>query len=71
MEPLWQVDIGEAGGTTAVGKLLSGKKVAVKDTICVAQVPLLFGTDAFDGYVRRSTALQGRHTIWWQNIADG
>ncbi|KAK6906025.1 hypothetical protein I204_01162 [Kwoniella mangroviensis CBS 8886] len=31
-------------------KLLSGKTVVFKDTVCMAGVPLLFGTDAFEDY---------------------
>ncbi|RSH89235.1 hypothetical protein EHS25_002347 [Saitozyma podzolica] len=45
----WRADIGEP--VSATGKLLSGKTVVFKDTICVAGVPLLFGTNAFEGYV--------------------
>ncbi|WWC68281.1 uncharacterized protein I206_102204 [Kwoniella pini CBS 10737] len=42
----WRCDIGgDKNG------LLGGKTVVFKDTVCVAGVPLLFGTDAFDGYV--------------------
>ena len=34
------------------GSILNGKTVVLKDTICMAEVPLLFGTDAFEGYTR-------------------
>ncbi|ORY88409.1 amidase signature domain-containing protein [Leucosporidium creatinivorum] len=33
------------------GDLLSGRTVVAKDTVCVAEVPLRFGTDAFTGFV--------------------
>jgi amidase len=36
--------------------LLSGKTVCLKDTICLAGVPLLFGTKAFEGFVRKSSS---------------
>ncbi|WWC97977.1 hypothetical protein V866_004866 [Kwoniella sp. B9012] len=32
------------------GKLLGGKTVVFKDTVCMAGVPLLFGTDAFENF---------------------
>lgn len=41
----WKCDIGGGSG------LLEGKTVVLKDTVCVAQVPLLFGTNAFEGYI--------------------
>ncbi|WVQ80574.1 hypothetical protein IAT38_002679 [Cryptococcus sp. DSM 104549] len=44
----WRADIGDSLEST--GKLLSGKTVVFKDTICVAGVPLLFGTNAFEDY---------------------
>jgi hypothetical protein len=53
----WRADIGEP--VSATGKLLSGKTVVFKDTICVAGVPLLFGTNAFEGYVRECAAGAG------------
>lgn len=44
---------GEAGDIDHDGvNRLRGKTVVLKDTICMAQVPLLFGTDAFEGYIR-------------------
>lgn len=48
----WRADIGDPLDATGSDKLLQGKSVALKDTICVAEVPLLYGTDAFEGYVR-------------------
>lgn len=39
-------------GGTGADQALSDKRVVLKDTICLADVPLLFGTDAFEGYVR-------------------
>jgi Asp-tRNA(Asn)/Glu-tRNA(Gln) amidotransferase A subunit family amidase len=35
--------------------LLSGKTVVFKDTVCVAGVPLLLGTNAFENYIRMPT----------------
>jgi amidase len=46
----WKCDSGEVSGDN----LLSGKTVVLKDTICMAGVPLLFGTNAFEGYTRES-----------------
>lgn len=46
----WRADAGDPVDSS--GKLLSGKRVVFKDTICMAEVPLLFGTDAFEGFVR-------------------
>ncbi|RXK36846.1 hypothetical protein M231_05876 [Tremella mesenterica] len=45
----WRADIGDPVDST--GKLLSGKKVVFKDTIAVAGVPLVFGTNAFENYI--------------------
>ena len=57
----WRADIGSLGAAT-LGKLLSGKQVGVKDSICVAEVPLLFGTDAFEGYVRTFGPVSNIHS---------
>lgn len=46
----WRADAGDA--LDSKGKLLSGKTAVFKDTVCMAEVPLLFGTDAFENYVR-------------------
>ena len=46
----WRADIGGGGRES----LLQGKSVVFKDTVCVAGVPLVFGTDAFEGYIRES-----------------
>ena len=46
----WRAEAGDALDSS--GKILSGKTVVFKDTICMAGVPLLFGTDAFEGYIR-------------------
>lgn len=46
----WKADAGDPVDA-AGGKLLSGKTVVFKDTVCMAGVPLLFGTDAFEGFV--------------------
>jgi amidase len=47
----WRADIGEG----VQDSLLGGKSVVFKDTVCVAGVPLLFGTDAFVGYTREQS----------------
>ncbi|GFZ47573.1 hypothetical protein JCM24511_05317 [Saitozyma sp. JCM 24511] len=44
----WRADAGDA--LDSKGKVLSGKTVVFKDTVCMAGVPLLFGTDAFVDY---------------------
>jgi amidase len=43
----WKTDIKKAGSEG----LLSGKKVAIKDNICVAGVPLMNGSALLEGYV--------------------
>src|SRR6266852_8491522 len=43
----WKTDIKKAGGDG----LLSGKKVAIKDNICVAGVPMMNGSALLEGYV--------------------
>lgn len=45
----WRAEAGDP--LESSGKILSGKTVVFKDTICMAGVPLLFGTDAFEGYI--------------------
>src|ERR1700716_3672482 len=42
----WQTDI-----RTGAEGLLSGKKVAIKDTICVSGVPMMNGSVLLEGYV--------------------
>jgi amidase len=46
----WRCDV---GGNTGNNKLLSGKTVILKDSICLAEIPLLFGTEAFKDYIRK------------------
>lgn len=49
----WRADVGHQAGTNgAEGSLLKGKTVVLKDTVCLADVPLLFGTNAFEDYTR-------------------
>src|SRR5215468_10356255 len=43
----WKTDIRKAGSEG----LLSGKKVVIKDNICVAGVPLMNGSALLEGYV--------------------
>src|SRR5262252_11013927 len=43
----WKTDIRKAGSEG----LLSGKKVAIKDNICVAGVPMMNGSALLEGYV--------------------
>lgn len=45
----WRCNAGGAEG------ILSGKTVVLKDTVCMAGVPLLFGTNAFENYTRTSS----------------
>ncbi|KAK4687078.1 amidase, partial [Tremellales sp. Uapishka_1] len=45
----WKAEAGDSVHST--GKMLSGKTVVFKDTVCMAGVPLLFGTDAFTDYI--------------------
>ena len=47
----WRADI---KSKDTAGSLLGGAKVVFKDTVCVAGVPLVFGTNAFENYIRRS-----------------
>ena len=46
----WKTDI-----RTGSDGLLSGKKVAIKDNICVAGVPMMNGSALLEGYVPDST----------------
>ncbi len=48
----WHVDVGDPSSATGSKKLLSGRSVGVKDSVCVAEVPLLLGTNAFEGFIR-------------------
>jgi amidase len=47
----WRCDIGGAEGGP-----LSGKRVAIKDNVCVAGVPMMNGTAVLEGYVPETDA---------------
>ncbi len=48
----WRADIGDPIELVNSAKLLTGKTVAMKDTICVAGIPSLLGTDVFHDCIR-------------------
>ncbi len=47
----WRAEAGDPVDPKS-DKVLSGKTVVLKDTICMANVPLMFGTNAFEDFTR-------------------